>query len=204
MSQGPNSGGEELELLPPKRTLLRRITAWLERARVLRGWVEALRARVEPLCVIGQGRSRSLGIFGAVVLGQLTLVAGVGAVFHQSAIGGIIALAAFAFALAGLWLVVSMQVPHRCAHWIQLIPGSLFYAVGVVCVILFNIVILDQLLKEKSTTYGALGIAAALLLGFFPIGRVMVGAAVTNATLYERHARSARQDALPGRSQTDE
>ena len=72
----------------------------------------------------------------------------------------------------------------------DLIPGSLFYAFGVVLVVLSNILILDRLLEEKSSTYGALGMAATLLLGFFLIRRVIVGAAVLNATLYDRRRRT--------------
>jgi uncharacterized BrkB/YihY/UPF0761 family membrane protein len=133
--------------------------------------------------------ARSLGVFGAVVVGQLALVAAIGAIAHRTAIGGIFAVAAFVFALAGLWLIVSLRVAHAGARWTQLIPGSLLYAIGIVCIVLFNVLILDQLLKEKSSTYGALGIAAALLLGFFFMGRVIVGAAVLNVTLYERRGR---------------
>ena len=48
------------------------------------------------------------------------------------------------------------------------------------------------MIKEKSTTYGALGIAGAVLLDLFLIGRVIVGAAVVNATLYERSSRGGR------------
>jgi hypothetical protein len=44
--------------------------------------------------------------------------------------------------------------------------------------------------EEKSSTYGSLGMAATLLLGFFLIGRVIVGAAVLNATLHDRHRRT--------------
>jgi uncharacterized BrkB/YihY/UPF0761 family membrane protein len=48
-----------------------------------------------------------------------------------------------------------------------------------------------NLLHEKSTTYGALGVAAALLLALFLAGRVMVGAVVLNATLHERRTPSS-------------
>ena len=48
---------------------------------------------------------------------------------------------------------------------------------------------LGNLIQSKTTTYGALGTAATLLLAFFLLGRVIVGAAVLNATLYERRAR---------------
>ena len=139
--------------------------------------------------------SRQLEIFAAAIVGQLLLVAGVGAVYHQTAIGGIIALVVFVLALVGLWLVVSLQLPHADARWTDLIPGSLFYAIGFVAVEIFNVLILGQMIKEKSTTYGALGIAGAILLDLFLIGRVIVGAAVVNATLYERSSRARPQQA---------
>ena len=43
----------------------------------------------------------------------------------------------------------------------------------------------------KQGTYGALGVAAALLVGLFLISRLVVAAAVVNATLWERRARPA-------------
>lgn len=133
--------------------------------------------------------SRALGIFAAVLVGQAVLVACVGAVNHQTAVGGIVMLAAFVFGLAGLWLVVSLQVAHSSARWADLIPGSLFYAIGFTGVVIFNILVLGQLIESKSNTYGALGIAATLLLAFFFVGRIIVGAAVLNAALYERRLR---------------
>ena len=163
------------------------------------GLVRAL-AIVQALAWTGSAASvkvspRTLAIFGAAAVGQLALVAGVGAVRHQSAIGGIIALIVFVLALAGLWLIVSLQLPHADARWTDMVPGSLFYAIGIVFVQIFNILILSQLIQSKSSTYGALGIAGALLLGLFLAGRVMVGAAVLNATLYGRRARSSRASA---------
>ena len=140
-------------------------------------------------------RSRSLGIFAAALFGQLLLGLGLGAVSHQTVIGGIFALAAFVFALAGLWLIISLEVPHSDAGWTDLIPGSLFYAIGFCGVVLFNILILGSLIETKTSTYGALGTAATLLLAFFLVGRVIVGAAVLNATLYERRSRSRDQQA---------
>lgn len=139
--------------------------------------------------------SRSLGVFGAAVVAQLGLAVAVSAVNHQTAIGAIITLVVSVFGLAGIWLVVSLELPHSKARWAGLIPGSLFYAIGLIGVEIFNVLILGELLKSKSSTYGALGIASAVLLGFFFMGRVMVGAAVVNATLYERNSRSRDQRA---------
>ena len=135
-------------------------------------------------------RSRSLGVFGAALIGQLALVAVVGAVNHQTVIGDIISLIAFVVALAGLWLIVSLEVPHSNAPWTDLIPGSLFYAIGFTGVLIFNILVIGNLIQSKTTTYGALGTAATLLLAFFLVGRVIVGAALLNATLYERRSRA--------------
>ncbi|HEY2371788.1 MAG TPA: hypothetical protein VGH82_04500 [Gaiellaceae bacterium] len=134
-------------------------------------------------------KSRALGMFGAMLATEIALGAGVGAINHQTAIGGLVALALYVFASAGLWLVISLHVPHGNARLIELIPGSLLYGIGVAAVSLFNVLILGSLIKSKSSTYGTLGIAATLLLGFFFVGRIMVGAAVVNATLHERRIR---------------
>jgi uncharacterized BrkB/YihY/UPF0761 family membrane protein len=80
------------------------------------------------------------------------------------------------------WLVISLEVPHSDAGWSDLLPGSLFYAIGFIGVQLFNVLMLGNLIQSKTTTYGAHGTAATLLLAFFLLGRVMVGAAVLNAT----------------------
>jgi uncharacterized BrkB/YihY/UPF0761 family membrane protein len=45
----------------------------------------------------------------------------------------------------------------------------------------------------KQGTYGALGLAAALLVSLFLISRLVVGSAVVNATLWERSVRPAVQ-----------
>ena len=86
-------------------------------------------------------------------------------------------------------------MPHADARWTDLIPGSFLYAIGLTGVLLFNTLILGSLIQSKTSTYGALGTAATLLLAFFLLGRVMVGAAVLNATLYERRTRSRDQQA---------
>src|SRR3982751_4177860 len=71
----------------------------------------------------------------------------------------------------------------------ELVPGSLLYGVGSTGVAVFNVLILGWMIASKASTYGALGIAATLLLGFFLVGRIMVVAAVLNATVHDRRAR---------------
>ena len=133
--------------------------------------------------------TRNLGVFAAAGLGQLVVGFGAGALHHRTPVGALVGVVAYAVALGGLWLVVSLRVPHGGARWTELLPGCLVYGIGMTGVGVFNVLILGRLIESKSTTYGALGIAATLLLGLFFVGRVIVGSAVLNATLHERRRR---------------
>jgi uncharacterized BrkB/YihY/UPF0761 family membrane protein len=129
---------------------------------------------------------RALGVFAAVIAGQIVLAATVGLVRDRSETAGVAGLVLFVLGVAGLWLVLEVHLPHSSARWTDLIPGALLYGAGILGVQVFNAYILGVILESKADTYGTLGGAAAVLLSFFFIGRVIVGAAVLNATLYER------------------
>jgi uncharacterized BrkB/YihY/UPF0761 family membrane protein len=84
------------------------------------------------------------------------------------------------------WLLVSVQLPHRGASWVALVPGALLYGIGSE---ILNVVVayfITPYALAKEGTYGSLGMAAALLLGLFLLTRLVVVAAVVNATLWER------------------
>jgi uncharacterized BrkB/YihY/UPF0761 family membrane protein len=130
-------------------------------------------------------------------VGQLVLVGLAGIVRQETIAGGIAALPIFVFGVGLIWLAISLQLPHAQARWTDLVPGSAVYAFGTLGVQVFNAYILGRLLESKSSTYGTLGAAAAVLLGLFLIGRVVVASAVLNATLFERRVRSARRTASP-------
>jgi membrane protein len=87
---------------------------------------------------------------------------------------------------AGFWLLVTLGLPHGEAGWKALIPGALLFGVGIEVVQLVTAYVLAPYSIEKAGTYGALGTAAALLLGLFFAARLMVSAAVLNAALFER------------------
>ena len=93
---------------------------------------------------------------------------------------------------AGFWLLVSIRLPHRDAGWMSLIPGALLFGVGIEVIQLVTAYVIGPMSLSKQGTYGALGIAAALLVGLFMISRLMVGTAVLNATLWERRARAGQ------------
>jgi len=87
---------------------------------------------------------------------------------------------------AGLWLLATLLLPHRGAPWTALVPGALLGACGLEVLHLFAAYVLAPYTIAKQGTYGALGAAAALLLGLFVLSRLVVAAAVLNVTLWER------------------
>ena len=101
----------------------------------------------------------------------------------------LIALTLVTVGFAGLWLWTSMQLPHRNADWMDLLPGAI--AVGVGCGVLQMAAayLLAPYALQKQGTYGALGLAAAVLLSLWALGRLLIGGAEINATLWERKRR---------------
>jgi uncharacterized BrkB/YihY/UPF0761 family membrane protein len=72
-----------------------------------------------------------------------------------------------------------------------LIPGAAVLAMGLQLLHAIVVYVITPWAIARQGTYGALGVAAALLVGLFLISRLMVVAAVVNATLWERQARAA-------------
>jgi uncharacterized BrkB/YihY/UPF0761 family membrane protein len=95
------------------------------------------------------------------------------------------------FPYAGIWLAVMAGLPHRDAPLKALIPGALLFGLGMELLQLLLAYFLVPYALAKQGTYGALGIAAALLFGLYLVSRLVVAAAVVNATLWER--RSSRE-----------
>ena len=93
---------------------------------------------------------------------------------------------------AGLWLLLSLRLPHRDAPWQALVPGALVYGAGTEVIHAAIAYVLTPWALAKQGTYGALGLAGALLVSLFLISRLVVGSAVVNATLWERAGRRAK------------
>ena len=90
--------------------------------------------------------------------------------------------------VGGAWLVVSMQLPHRDVRWPALVPGALLVGAGLLFVNVFNVYVTTRLVEDRANTYGALGIAAALLFSLVLVGRLIVVSAELNAALDDRRA----------------
>jgi uncharacterized BrkB/YihY/UPF0761 family membrane protein len=106
--------------------------------------------------------------------------------------GAVIAvLVITALSFAGWWWV-SWKLPHASVPARALIPGALLMAVGADVLQLLTTYWIGHLVARKTSTYGAVGIALAVLLWVYILGRIMVGSAGLNAALWYRHENAKR------------
>jgi uncharacterized BrkB/YihY/UPF0761 family membrane protein len=91
----------------------------------------------------------------------------------------------------GWWLVVSLRLPHHGAPWQALLPGAALMAVGMEVISGIGTQLIAPRIATSQSTYGALGVAATLLLGLFLVSRLVVASAVVNATAWERRSATA-------------
>ena len=104
---------------------------------------------------------------------------------------GVLATLATTVPYAALWLLLSMHLPHRDAPWQALLPGAVLFGLGIEALHLVTVYFIAPFAGNKQGTYGALGLAAALLLELFLLSRLAVATAVLNATLWARRSRGA-------------
>ena len=148
-------------------------------------------AKVHAIVWLGSGRGvrvtpRGVGVLAGALLLQLVMGEIVGWIRRAHEYGGLAALLVYVVLISGAWLAVSMQLPHRDAPWYALIPGAVVFGAGLLVVNVFNIYVTTRLVEGRADTYGALGIATALLFSLVLVGRLMALSAELNALLAER------------------
>jgi uncharacterized BrkB/YihY/UPF0761 family membrane protein len=105
----------------------------------------------------------------------------------SSGIAGAVLAVVITTALSfALWWWVSWKLPHAPAPATALIPGALLMAAGAAVLQLVTTYWIGYLVTRKTSTYGAVGVALAVLLWVYVLGRVMVGSAGLNAALWYR------------------
>ncbi|HEY7206657.1 MAG TPA: YhjD/YihY/BrkB family envelope integrity protein [Gaiellaceae bacterium] len=97
---------------------------------------------------------------------------------------------------AAWWLLVSMRLPHRGVPWYALLPGAALLAVGFEVMAVLGAYLITPRVENSQQTYGALGIAAALLFGLYVLSRLVVASAILNATIWDRHGPMETEQAL--------
>ncbi len=151
------------------------------------------RALAKVYALVWEGSARGVRL---VPRGVVTLLAAIAVQFaaaetvgwirRNDRFAGIAALCVYLVLVGGAWLAVSLQLPHRDANWTALLPGSAVFGIGLLFVNVFNVYVTTRLVEGRADTYGALGIAAALLFSLVLVGRVMIVSAELNALLHER------------------
>jgi uncharacterized BrkB/YihY/UPF0761 family membrane protein len=145
--------------------------------------------------VVRDARPKPTYIDAAKLLGVLiaffALAGFVGWARTHSHAAGLVATIVVVAGFTGLWLWTSIQLPHGDAGWVDLVPGALAVGIGVGILQAAAAYLLAPYALQKQGTYGALGLAAALLLSLWALGRVLIGGAELNATLWERKRRES-------------
>ena len=147
-------------------------------------------AKVHAIAWYDSGRGvrttrNGVGVFAAALILQVVAVATVGWIRRGNQFGGLASLLVYLVLVGGAWLAVSMHLPHRPVPWLHLLPGAVLVGIGLLFVNVFNVYITTRLVENRANTYGALGIATALLFSLVLVGRLIVVSAELNATLSE-------------------
>ena len=136
----------------------------------------------------GSGRGaratpRGIGLLFGALLATLAAAQIVGWIRRHDQLGGLAALVVYLVLAGGAWLLVSLELPHGDVRWPSLLPGAALVGAGLLFVNVFNVYVTTRLVEGRADTYGALGIATALLLSLVIVGRLMVVSAELNALL---------------------
>ncbi len=110
----------------------------------------------------------------------------------MSPIGGPLGAIFFLLLPTVYWLFLLQSLPHdpKCP-WGRQMPGALLIALGFEAVHLVTVYWVAHQVTSKSNLYGGLGSALAILLWAYLIGRIIVLAAVLNASLWQRFPASS-------------
>jgi uncharacterized BrkB/YihY/UPF0761 family membrane protein len=91
-----------------------------------------------------------------------------------------------AFVVA-MWLLVQNLLPHHPAvTWKDQLPGAILVGIGTEALQLATVVYFSRSIESKSSTYGAIGAAVAILLWAYVLGRIIVSGAMLNAVLWDQ------------------
>ena len=150
-------------------------------------------AKVHAIAWHGSGRGvritpRGVGVFAGALVLQFVAAEVVGWIRRGDQFGGLAALLVYVVLVGGAWLAVSVQLPHREVRWPALVPGAVLFGIGLLLVNVFNVYVTTRLVEGRADTYGALGIATALLFSLVLVGRLMVVSPELNASLDKRRA----------------
>jgi uncharacterized BrkB/YihY/UPF0761 family membrane protein len=93
--------------------------------------------------------------------------------------------------LTGLWLWVSLQLPHRDAPWKALLPGALLVGIGFPVLHELVLSFLVPKLEKSTSLYGGLGATTTVIFFIYLLATLVVTAPILNSSLYQELSRKA-------------
>jgi membrane protein len=93
--------------------------------------------------------------------------------------------------LTGLWLWVSLQLPHRDAPWKALLPGALLVGIGFPVLHGLVLSFLVPKLEKSTSLYGSLGATTTVIFFIYLLATLVVTAPILNSSLYQELSRRA-------------
>jgi len=181
-SVGDLSGTERIATLAVVGfALLLSTRALIKVLRIVHALVWKTRAGKQPSML------RAAGGLVLIVTFALGVSALIGKLRAGSFLLGVLATVLFVAIPFAVWVFVSWHLPHAPdMPWTAFIPGALFFGVGIEVLHLITVYWIARQVESKTSTYGAIGFALALLLWAYLLGRLVTSAAVINATLWTR------------------
>ncbi len=152
------------------------------------GWGVPVRSLRHPV-------PRTLTLLGLLV-GLMAVGAMAGRISEAAGgapLGWIVAIVSLASAPILFVLMFVLVLPDGAASWTAHLPGAALFYVMVAAIHLFNGLVLYPWVGHKQETYGALGLAAGIMLSLFVTSRALVVSTALNAVLqHDRRAVAAR------------
>jgi uncharacterized BrkB/YihY/UPF0761 family membrane protein len=136
-----------------------------------------------------------LGFLALLVVAFGVLMTGT-ALRHASPGPGVIATVLAIFGFVAIAFLALWVLPHPAVPWTAILPGAVLLGFGLEAIHLLTVYFISYKVSTSSETYGALGVAAGLLLSLYVVGRLFVASLILNVTLWERD--HPRPSAGPG------
>jgi uncharacterized BrkB/YihY/UPF0761 family membrane protein len=93
--------------------------------------------------------------------------------------------------LTGLWLWVSLHLPHKDAPWKALLPGALLVGIGFPVLHELVLSFLVPKLEKSTSLYGGLGATTTVIFFIYLLATLVVTAPILNSSLYQELSRKA-------------
>jgi uncharacterized BrkB/YihY/UPF0761 family membrane protein len=123
--------------------------------------------------------------FSAGICGFIAVISLTWWLRDRTTLGWLLVLAATVVPLAGLWLWISLKLPHGTASWKALLPGAFLVAVGFQVTHGLIVYFLGPKLEKSMSLYGTLGVMATILFFMWVVGRIVVTAPILNSSLHD-------------------